>query len=136
MQIAEWLRRLTAPKEAPSEDSQKLGAWGEEIAAEYLRGKGMKILARDFTAKGVKGDLDVVAWEGQTLVFVEVKTRRGEAVRTAESAVDWRKRRAVIRLARAYRRKQGLSRVRWRYDVVSVYPGPQVQHFPGAFSES
>lgn len=137
MQIAEWqklLGRLFGRSEPPA-GSRELGAWGEEVAAEFLRKKGLKILARNYTAKGVKGDLDVIAWEGQTLVFVEVKTRQEDAVRTAESAVDWHKRRTLIRLARAYRRKLRLGSARWRYDVVSVYPGPRVEHFPAAFSE-
>jgi putative endonuclease len=140
MQNAEWferLKRLFRRSRPPPEagDSKAFGAWGEGVAAEFLRGKGFKILARNFTAKGVKGDLDLIAWEGQTLVFVEVKTRSAGAVRSAESAVDWRKRRTLIRLARVYRRKQRLQRSRWRYDVVSVYPGPRIEHFPNAFSE-
>jgi putative endonuclease len=135
MQIADWLRRLKSGTSPPSGDHRAFGAWGEDEAAEFLRNRGMKVLARNYQCPGVKGDLDIIVWDQETLVFVEVKTRRSSEVRTAESAVNWQKRRALIRLARAYRGRQRRTPLRWRYDVVSVYPG-SIQHFPNAFRES
>jgi putative endonuclease len=130
MSIAGWFRKLRSPS-----DHLAFGAWGEDEAAGFLRKRGLKILARNYQAPGVKGDLDIVAWDRDTLVFVEVKTRREAEVRSAESAVNWQKRRTLIRLARAYRRRQRRAELRWRYDVVSVYPGPRIEHFPDAFRE-
>jgi len=137
MQIADFLRRLTSRSGAlpPAGDAKAFGAWGEDAAAQLLRTQGMKVLARNFQCSGVKGDLDIIAWDQETLVFVEVKTRRSSEVRTAESAVNWQKKRTLIRLARAYRSRQRRTPLRWRYDVVSVYPG-RIQHFPNAFQES
>jgi putative endonuclease len=116
-----------------------MGAWGEEIAAAFLHQRGFTILERRYCLPEVKGDLDIIAWDKATLVFVEVKTRRSRRIRAAESAVDWRKRRAVVRLARHYRALKHKQRVPWRYDVVSVYPGaggaPVVEHCVNAFGE-
>ncbi len=134
MRILEWLRRFKAGS-PPAAEHLAFGAWGEDAAAEFLRKQGMKVLARNFKCPGVKGDLDIIAWDQETLVFVEVKTRRSSDVRTAESAVNWQKKRTLIRLARAYRARQRRAQLCWRYDVVSVYPDG-IQHFPNAFRES
>ena len=124
---------------APLDDSRQLGAWGEDVAAGFLEKRGFKILARNYRRAGVKGEIDLIAWDRDTLVFVEVKTRRSEDVRVAESAVDWSKRRTLIRMARVYRRKARAGQVYYRFDVVSVYPGqggePKVKYFPDAFRE-
>lgn len=134
MGFAEWLRRFKSGS-PPAAEHLAFGAWGEDAASEFLRKQGMKVLARNFKCSGVKGDLDIIAWDQETLVFVEVKTRKSSNVRVAEASVNWQKRRTLIRLARAYRTRQRKIGLRWRYDVVSVYPD-RIQHFPNAFKEN
>jgi Holliday junction resolvase-like predicted endonuclease len=78
----------------------ELGRRGEEAAFFYLRRRGYTVVARDWCSGKAPGDLDLVAWEGTTLCFVEVKTRTSRNVATAESAVDSDKTRVLRRLAR------------------------------------
>ncbi|MDT7811387.1 MAG: putative endonuclease, partial [Acidobacteriaceae bacterium] len=66
----------------------ELGRRGEEAAFFYLRRHGYIVVARDWRSGKARGDLDLVAWEGDTLCFIEVKTRGSRNVATAESAVD------------------------------------------------
>ncbi len=113
----------------------QLGQWGEEAAAEFLKKRGFRIIDKNFRQPRVKGEIDLIAWDKEELVFVEVKTRTSKNVRVAESAVHWGKQRTMIQVARWYRRAKKLERVRWRYDVVSVYPGPEIEYFPDAFRE-
>ncbi len=85
------------------------------------------------------GDLDLIAWDGDCLCFIEVKTRgRRSADFTAESAVDTAKREILRRLARVYLRRLPEAPVSKRFDIISVYldPGspPQFDHFRNAFA--
>lgn len=100
------------------------------------------MVARNYRRAGVEGEIDLVGWDGGTLVFVEVKTRRSPEVRTAEDAVDLDKRRHLIAAARDYRRRAHV-RAPYRFDIVSVYAaqaaehrGPRLEHFPDAFRDS
>jgi putative endonuclease len=68
----------------------------------------------------VNGEIDVVAYDGATLCFVEVKTRASDEFAPPQVNVDLRKRRQVARAARGYRRMFGLSDAPYRYDVVTV----------------
>ena|SRR5258708_6451728 len=128
---------MATPVPAPVGDSMKLGEWGEEAAASFLSKLGYEILERRYRCPPIKGDIDLIARDSSRnpacLVFVEVKTRRSKDVRVAEAAVHWAKRRAVVRLAGAY-----IQRLRrptaWRYDVMSVYPGPVIEHIIEAFT--
>lgn len=78
--------------------SRELGAWGEQAAAEFLAARGLEVCARNWR-DGRRGEIDIVARQGATLVFVEVKTRRGRAFGTALESVDERKLRRLRRLA-------------------------------------
>jgi putative endonuclease len=69
----------------------------------------------------MRGDLDLVAWEGDTICFVEVKTRTTRAVATAEASVDEQKRRTLRRLARHYLRQLPGQEVPVRFDILSIY---------------
>jgi len=115
------------------------GSKGEREAYNFLRRKGFQIVARNYRRAGVKGEIDLVGWDHNTLVFVEVKTRRSREVRAAEDAVDHAKRHSLVRMARAFRRQARLSHAPYRFDVVSVYTGEDgkasVEYFPGAFRE-
>jgi len=106
----------------------KLGRRGEELATAYLTQQGYKIVAANFTlpvGRNVRGaminaEIDLVAYEGPTLCFVEVKTRASDWFAPPQVNVDLRKRRQIGRAARAYRRMLGLEACSYRYDVVNI----------------
>jgi putative endonuclease len=113
------------------------GDAGEDLACEELRRLGFRILARNFRCRA--GEIDVVAEERGTVVFVEVKERRGESHGSAVEAVTAAKRQKVIRAARIYAALHGLSDAPLRFDVVAIDwgpLGPRVRHDAGAFGES
>jgi putative endonuclease len=115
----------------------ELGRRGEEAAFFYLRRRGYTVVARDWRSGKVRGDLDLVAWEGDTLCFIEVKTRTSRNVATAESAVDHDKARVLRRIARQYLLAVPDTPDRVRFDVLSIYYEAQkaadIQLFRGAF---
>ena len=135
----------------PSPSHLLTGQRGEDEAYYWLRGLGYTVVGRRWRTERLRGDLDLVAWDGDVLVVVEVKTLtaagRDEAYRPAEWQVDREKRAMLRRMAWAYRRQmpeQWRERVVTRFDVVSVYlqpgtprqPGaaPVFEHFRGAFA--
>lgn len=113
------------------------GARGERAAFFWLRLHGYVVVARGWKSSRAPGDLDLIAWEGETLCFIEVKTRTTRAVAPAEMAVDREKRRVLRRLARHYTRQLPNSDVPIRFDILSIYfeKGKQAafEHFPNAF---
>jgi putative endonuclease len=100
------------------------GRQGEDEAYFYLRRLGFTVVARDFRSPRRRGDIDLIAWEGETLCFIEVKTRSRRAIKPAEAAVDEEKRAAVSSVAQEYLRQAALARGKapeFRFDVVSIY---------------
>lgn len=113
------------------------GRWGEAVAERFLEKQGFSILGRRVRV-GQRDELDVVARDGQELVFVEVKTRGGEEFGRPASAVDREKRHTMSRAAVRYLRGLKNPRVCFRFDVVEVVgkPGgeePVVRHIRNAF---
>jgi putative endonuclease len=94
-----------------------LGISGEELAADHLRSLGYSIVGRD--VRTPIGQLDVVARDGPTLVFVEVKTRAGTGFGLPEEAVDGRKARKLRQLALSYLKRHPHSGP-LRFDVVGI----------------
>jgi len=112
-----------------------LGRRGEQMALAHLEHAGYRIVAANFSVPigrnqrdvVVNAEIDVVAFDGPTLCFVEVKTRASDEFAPPEVNVDLRKRRQIARAARAYRRIFGLMNTPYRYDVVTVVlPGESV----------
>jgi putative endonuclease len=99
----------------------ELGRRGEEAAFFYLRRRGYTVVARDWRSAKARGDLDLVAWENNTLCFIEVKTRTSHDVATAESAIDENKTRILRRLARQYLQALPVEPDQVRFDVMSIY---------------
>lgn len=97
---------------------QGLGRTGERLAAEALVSRGYRILERNFRCSS--GEIDLVAEEGQDLVFVEVKTRRGNMYGLPEEAVTLRKQRKLVQIATHYLDLHTCSERSWRIDVVAV----------------
>ena len=96
------------------------GALGEDVAHRYLRGRGCIVVARNYQMRSGSGEIDLVAWHGATLVFVEVKTRSTADFGEPERAVDEEKQRRLQRAARDYARRAGVEWDRTRFDIVSV----------------
>jgi putative endonuclease len=95
-----------------------LGKTGERLAAEELERKGYRIIAHNFRCR--YGEIDLVAEHQGELVFVEVKTRRGNAFGLPEEAVDRRKQRKLVQVASYYLDVQQCAERMWRIDVVAV----------------
>jgi len=114
--------------------SQTRGRQAERLAGSYLERAGFKVEARNLRLGG--GELDLIAREGETLVFVEVKGRARLSLVAPEEAVDLNKRRRLVAAAEAYLARQGLPTPPCRFDVVAVEFGrgePQVRHLRDAF---
>ncbi len=95
------------------------GRMGEQLAIEEMKRQGMRILSsNEFLGKS--GELDVVAMDGEELVFVEVKTRTGYGMGAPEDAVGTAKQRQLKRLARSWIHKHGRYNVSVRFDVVAI----------------
>lgn len=100
---------------------QRLGRAGEDAAVEALRARGYRIVARNIRLRG--GELDVVAEDAGTIVFVEVKARRSRAFGTPAEAVGPRKQRTLCHLAQRYLAGRALGDRPCRFDVVEVWVG-------------
>ena len=114
------------------------GIEGEDAAFFYLRRKGYTVVARRWSSGDVPGDIDLIAWQGPLLCFIEVKTRTARDASPAEIAIDTHKRDTLRRLARRYVRQLPQETAPpARFDVISVYlvPGQEkvFEHFEGAF---
>ena len=103
-----------------------LGQWGEEVAADYLRRKGYTIVERNW--KSGHRDLDIIAWDedGQTLVFVEVKTRRNRMYTNPEEAVNHQKMYHLRKAANHYVKYRRLD-CNLRFDVITVVGTPETE---------
>jgi len=113
---------------------QRVGQKGEEAAYFYLRKSGYTVIARNFRSPRCRGEIDLIGWDGDTLCFVEVKTRTTLDIKPAEAAVDRHKRRVSATVVKDYLRRYP-PWCQWRFDVVSVYYGhskagrPQIEVF-------
>lgn len=109
-----WLRARARKPTAGLE----LGERGEDCAARFLKLEGYKILARRFKSRS--GEIDLVAQDGDWLVFVEVKTRRGEQHGAPSESVDHRKQKQLAKTALDYLGLLKHPEVRFRFDIVEV----------------
>jgi len=128
--------------------ASKVGEFGETAAAEYLKRNGFRLVASNFKApigrnrKGVQvtGEIDLVALDGETICFIEVKTRTSDDFASPVSAVDVRKQRQITRAARVYRKTFNLKHRLFRYDVVSIVllgkKAPRIKLLKGFWNES
>lgn len=120
--------------EAALMDQRKqTGRHGEDIAVSFLIGKGYQIIERNWHC--VAGELDLIAADSDTLVFVEVRTRRGSRFGLAEESITAAKQARLIELAQTYLQEKAMPTPRWRIDVVAIRMGrgrPQVNHIENA----
>lgn len=116
---------------------KSLGDRGEDAAARFLKRQGYHILARHFDSP--LGELDIVAVDGRTVVFVEVKTRRSEDAGRPSDAIDAHKEQRMTQAALGYLKSNRLMGYSARFDVVAItWPDdetrPAIEHFKNAFS--
>jgi putative endonuclease len=129
MSLRVWLADRMRPR--------SLGQRGEDAAARFLKRLGYHILARHCRSR--LGELDLVAADGRTVVFVEVKTRRSTDAGHPTEAIDQDKERRLTRAALAYLKTNGLLNYAARFDIVAItWPddsrGPLIEHYQSAFS--
>lgn len=109
-----------------------LGRRGEELAGRFLEQKGFRLVVANFVVpvgrnrRGalVKAEIDLIAYDGETLCFIEVKTRSSDEFARPEASVNLRKQRQIIRAARVYRQFFGVRKTPFRYDVVGIVMSP------------
>lgn len=121
----------------PTDTRRIAGINGEEEAARFLTRSGFAILDKNVRTRA--GEIDLVAKEGKTLVFVEVKTRRGLEGDPPQAAVHTRKQNRLAKLAHGYLKLKRLRQTPCRFDVVSVIFNDEggvkaIRHIPNAFS--
>ena len=101
------------------------GRIGEDLAHRYLRRRGCTVVARNYRPPAGHGEIDLVVWHGEKLVFVEVKTRDTAEFGEPERAVDADKRLHLTRAARDYARRAGVEWQQVRFDVIAVVLSPR-----------
>ena len=118
----------------PEPNLKRLGDWGEEIATRYLQSLGCKILERSW--RNSMGEIDVVASDGEEIIFTEVKTRRNNYFGYPEEAVGPRKQRTLRAMAERYLKSRGwLGHKNYRIDVIAIRQDAQgtwLKHFKNA----
>jgi putative endonuclease len=145
--MIERLGAMVSPARRNSPGHIDLGRRGETLAARYLeQERGYRLVATNFVTplgRGVRGqklsgEIDLVAYDDDTLVFVEVKTRMSDDMVSPVRAVDLRKQRQIARAARRYRRLMKVTAEPYRYDVVGVVmekDGPRIVLLKGHFDD-
>ncbi len=116
--------------------SAQLGSRGEELAAKFLQAQGYRILEAKVRMRW--GEIDLVAWAGKTLCFIEVKTRSSLRFGFPEEAVGFKKQWRLARLAQGYLKRRRLGSPPLRFDVVSLLLAPdgsaeRIRLIQGAF---
>ncbi len=114
-----------------------LGAWGEALAAEYLRKKHYKLEAAQYSRRF--GEIDLIARNRKYLVFVEVKLRKSADFARAREYVDWRKQDRIRATALMYL-EENPTKLQPRFDVIEIYAPegmdtacPEIHHLEDAF---
>ncbi len=111
------------------------GASAEDIAAEFLERKGMRIVKRNFHF-GRVGEIDIIAEDEEVLVFVEVKARASTLYGSPEEAITPSKQRAIRKVAEGFLYTQNITNRECRFDVIAIrlfHAEPEITHLVGAF---
>jgi len=102
----------------PGDHRQRLGRWGENLAADFLEAKGYRILDRNWRSRN--GEIDLIIQMGETIAFVEVKTRKGRDFGLPEEGLTSNKAKRLQNLAQQYLAQNELHEIDWRIDLVAV----------------
>jgi putative endonuclease len=104
----------------------RVGVRGETYAYWYLRQQGYKCIARNYTLPRCRGEIDIIAYDGPVLAFIEVKTRsvresgHGSVLPSPEDAVNLQKQRSLLRMARQFLRRQRIESAAYRFDILAI----------------
>ena len=96
-----------------------LGRLGEDLALKKIKSLGYKCIARNYRCP--LGEVDLIARDGDTLVFIEIKTRRGRSLGYAKESINERKKRQLSKVALAYMKSHDAAYAKSRFDVVAVH---------------
>jgi len=112
-----------------------LGSRGEDIAHRFLQRAGIVVVARNFRMASGAGEVDLIGWDREKLVFIEVKSRQTDEHGAPDRAIGAEKQQSLMRAAREYARHAGVPWERVRFDVVTVVfsTPPRIGHFRDAF---
>jgi putative endonuclease len=114
---------------------RRRGQHGEQLAVAYLERQGWRIQHRNFRCR--QGEIDIIAWDGTTLVFLEVKTKSHAAFGAPQAMVGRRKQRTIAHVAMTYIQRYRVRNVAVRFDVVAITfaanGATEVTHIPAAF---
>lgn len=139
---------LAEPTEAEEQSlkqrARRTGIRGETYAYWYLRRHGYTLVARNYRSPSMKGEIDMIGYDGETLAFVEVKTRAAsdeadpaKRQNRPEDSVNWDKRRNLTRVARQFLRARRIESAECRFDVMAIEnragARPEVRLHKGAF---
>ncbi len=132
--LSDWLRHRARRRHWTAE--QAAGRRAEDLAQRYLQRQGLVIVARNYRLLSGAGEIDIVAREGSTVVFIEVKSRTSEDYGSPERAISAEKRANLLRTAVDYLRRHRLDPRQARFDVVTVVFGntPRIRRMGDVFS--
>lgn len=129
LRTLDWIRhQIRLVKLVPR--TRAVGKRGEDLTHRYLQRQGYRVVARNFTPRGGHGELDLIAWHGDRLVVVEVKSRQSDGFGSPDRAIDENKRRTLFRVAREFARRAEVPWERVRFDLVSVIFRPTLRNRP------
>lgn len=116
----------------------ELGRRGEDVAHRFLQRCGIVVVARNYRMNSGAGEVDLIGWERDTLVFIEVKSRQTEEYGAPDRAIGQQKQFSLMRAAREYARHAEVPWNKVRFDVVNVVftTPPSVTHFRSVFGGS
>lgn len=114
---------------------QAVGRKGEDLAHRYLRSLRFDVLSRNYRMQDGSGEIDIIARDGNILVFVEVKARRSAEYGTPDRAIDTEKQKRITRAARSFVLRAGADWAQVRFDVIAIVftDPPSLVHYEDAF---
>lgn len=126
---------MEKPLAEEKESTHTLGKSGEEIALRYLKKKKYRIVERNF--RFFRGEIDIIAHDQKTLVFIEVKTRKSKSFGLPEESVTPSKQRQIRKIARGFMAQNNLRNTECRFDVISLFINKKgeykINHIQNAF---
>lgn len=128
LRLADRLRHRARASSAPADFAT--GRRAEDLAHRFLQQAGYRVIARNYRARSGVGEIDLIALDSETVVFVEVKSRRSDEHGPPDRALDREKEIALVRAARDYTRRAGVpwERVRFDYVTVVLSSPPRISH--------
>ena len=111
-------------------NTRVVGRYGESIAEQYLKKQKYKIVDRNFFCHF--GEIDLIAWDGESVIFVEVKSRKDDQFGLPREAVTWRKQQTIVKCATYWLYKNKQTGVPVRFDVIEIL-GDKINHIKDAF---